>query len=160
MKTKVTLRELSPIVQSLNNFVQIPMPAKYSWRLSRVMKKLQSEIEDFQKSRLELVKQFGEVVDEDDNPVEGADVTMPNARVRIKQDQLEQFTTELEDLLNETIELSFQPIPLSLVMESNMTIADMANLEIFFEDDIDFDEDAVEPEDVTEVHSPQEEVSV
>ena len=134
MKLTITLRELSPIIQSLNNFVQVPLPAKYSWRLGKVMKKLQSEVDEFNKSRTVLFEKYGEEIDEE-NQVKTPPGSSPGKQFRIKEENMEIFTKELEDLLLESLTINFDPIPLSLVEESSMTIADMANLEVFFVDD-------------------------
>lgn len=127
MQLTITLRELSPIVHSLNNFVQVPIPAKYSWRLSKVMKRLQSEVEEFNKSRAALFEKYGEEIDADNVGIEGK-------QLRIKEENMDVFYSEFNELLSESITISFNPIPISLI-ESSMTIADMANLSVFFEDD-------------------------
>lgn len=130
MQLTITLRELSPIIHSLNNFVQVPIPAKYSWRLGKVMKRLQSEVEEFNKSRTALFQKYGEEIDPSDTDSSQSE----GRQLRIKEEHMEVFSSELNDLLSESITFTFSPIPVSLI-ESSMTIADMANLEMFFEDD-------------------------
>lgn len=131
MKLTVTLRELTPIIQSLNNFVQVPIPARYSWRLGKVMKKLQAEIEEFNASKNELFRKYGEEVQ-----IPSQAPGMPAGRqMRIREEHMTQFTSELDELLSESVTINFDPIPISLVENSEMSIADMANLEAFFEDD-------------------------
>lgn len=151
MQLTITLRELSPIIQSLNSFVQVPLPAKYSWRLGKVMKKLQAEVDEFTKSRTALFEKYGEQIEEENraNLPPGAS---PGKQFKIKEENMEVFGQELEELLSESITISFDPIPLSLVEGSSMTIADMANLEVFFEDD----EHPAETDVVEQIATPSE----
>lgn len=131
MELNITLRELSPIIQSLNSFVQVPIPAKYSWRLSKVMKHLQGEVDSFNQHRNDLFEKYGEEVDNPDLP-EG----MPGGKsYKIKPEHVETFQSELNELLSETISIEFDPIPISLVADSPMSIADISNLSVFFLDD-------------------------
>ena len=136
MKLTITLRELSPIIQSLNSFVQVPLPAKYSWRLGKVMKKLQSEVDEFSKSRSELFEKYGEEVEATDT--KSSQGVPTGKQFRIKEENIEAFSSELEDLLAETLSVTFDPIPLSFFEGSKMTIVDMSNLDMFFEDDEEF----------------------
>ena len=131
MNLSITLRELSPIIQSLNTFVQVPIPAKYSWRLSKVMEHLQSEVDGFNQHRNELFEKYGEEVDNADTPP-----GMPGAKsYKIKPEHVDDFQKELNELLYETVSINFEPIPVSLVAESEMSIADITNLSVFFLDD-------------------------
>lgn len=127
MNLEITLKEISPIISSLNNFVQVPIPAKYSWRLSKVMKNLQSEVESFGDHRAKLFEKYGEEFYQEDNA--------KGKQFKIKEENFDIFTKELNELLSEKIKISFDPIPISLIENSNMTIADMVNLEMFFLDD-------------------------
>jgi len=130
MNLDITLKELSAIISSLNSFVQVPIPAKYSWRLGRVMKKLQVEVESFTDQRSKLFEKYGEEVES-----ESEEKKMQGVQFKIKAEHMDVFTKELNDLLQETIEIEFDPIPISLIEDSNMTIADMVNLDVFFFDD-------------------------
>lgn len=130
MNLEITLRELSAIIASLNNFVQVPIPAKYSWRLGRVMKSLQSEVDSFSDHRAKLFRKYGEEV-----KPETEEQKAQGTQFKIKPEHMEKFTKELNDLLSEIIEIEFDQIPISLIEDSKMTIADMVNLDLFFLDD-------------------------
>lgn len=130
MNLEITLRELSAIIASLNSFVQVPIPAKYSWRLGRVMKKLQSEVDSFADHRATLFQKYGEEVEP-----ETEEQKMQGTQFKIKPENMDIFSSELNELLSETIEIEFDKIPISLIEDSNMTIADMVNLDLFFLDD-------------------------
>lgn len=147
MKLEITLRELAPVIQSMNNFVEVPLPAKHSWRLSRVMKKLQEDIQDFNTSRQELFDKYGTEAKMTD---EQAKMASPGSKaIQITEENREVFAKELDELLNETIEIEFEPIPISMFADSNLSIADMANLEMFFDDDIsEVEEKMPTPEEI------------
>lgn len=130
MNLEITLRELSAIIASLNSFVQVPIPAKYSWRLGRVMKKLQAEVDSFTDHRAKLFQKYGEEI-----KPETEEQKAQGTQFKIKPEHMEKFTKELNDLLSEVIEIEFDQIPISLIEDSKMTIADMVNLDLFFLDD-------------------------
>lgn len=132
MQKEVSLRDLSPMIGSLNTFVQMPLPVKYSFRLSKVMKVLQDELQQFETAKQDLFKKLGEPAESDSD---NQQPNMQGTQYKIKPENIDQFQTEMQQLLEEEITLEFNPIPLSVVEETNMTIADMVNLEIFFEDD-------------------------
>jgi len=130
MKIEVTLAELNSVVESLNNLVKVPMPAKYAFRFGKVAKQLQSELADLRTHRNALYTKHGE--------------TQEDGNIQVKPENLQNFYKEVEDLLSEKIDLSFEPMPISLLNDSTVTIADMAWLDKFFVDDLSEDEEGTD----------------
>jgi len=121
MYIEVTLAELNNVVDSLNNIIKLQIPAKYAYRFGKIAKKLQSELIELKEHRNELYRRFGE--DQEDGTIQ------------IKKENMEDFQKEVESLLSEKIKLDFDPMPISLFGECNVSSADMAWLENFFVDD-------------------------
>jgi len=122
MQIEVTLAELNNVVESLNNLVKVPMPAKYAFRFGRIAKAFQKELIELKEHRNEIYRKYG--TEKEDGTIE------------VDKSKLKEFYEEVEGLLSEIIKVDFDPMPLSLLENSNVTIADMAWLENFFIDDL------------------------
>ena len=130
MQIEVTLAELNSVVEGLNKLVETPMPAKYAFRFGKVAKQLQGELQELQQQRNELYKKYGE-------QQENGSLTIPPAKVN-------DFYGEVEELLKESVNVNFEPMPLSAIGDSEVSIATMAWLDKFFVDDLNPDEPAAE----------------
>jgi hypothetical protein len=59
---KLTLRDIAPMIESLNNVMNLPLPAKESYRLGVAAKLIQDRITVYEKARQNLVAKYGEPV--------------------------------------------------------------------------------------------------
>ncbi len=121
MKIQITLAELNGIVDSLNSFVKLQIPIKYAYRFGKVAKILQKELLSFKEQYNNLIKKYGETLDD--------------GNIRVSAEKRSLFIQESDDLQKEIIDIDFEPIPLSALSNTNASIADMAWLEKFFIDD-------------------------
>ena len=112
---KLTIREVAPMLQSLESLMNVPLPAKESYRLGLVAKQIQDKLVVYEQTRHKIVTKYGEKIES-----EGV--------IRVKPENAEQFGREMEGLLAEEIEVNFTPISISLLGESKMSARDMANL--------------------------------
>lgn len=122
MQITITLGELSEVVSSLNNFVKIPLPAKYAYRFQKVAKQLQAEWNDLRKQHDNLVRKYGK---------ENEDGTL----IQVTPENGPQYLKERNELMAETLTIEFEPMPISLLEDGKMSIQDMAWLDRFFLDD-------------------------
>jgi len=125
MEFEITYRELAEMSSSLNRLVQVNMPAKYAFRLQKTMKTLQQELKDLNEHKETLIKKYGEEVDNEQG-----------RSIQVKTEHAETFWNEWNEILEDTVTVSASPIPLSLIEDSEVTIADMALLERFIDDDL------------------------
>jgi len=125
MEFEITYRELAEMSSSLNRLVQVNMPAKYAFRLQKTMKTLQQELKDLNEHKETLIKKYGEEVNNEQG-----------RSIQVKTEHAEIFWKEWNEILEDTISISANPIPLSLIEDSEVTIADMALLERFIDDDL------------------------
>ena len=140
MEFEITYRELAEMSTSLNRLVQVNMPAKYAFRLQKTMKTLQQELKDLNEHKETLIKKYGEEVDNE-----------KGRSIQVKTEHAETFWNEWNEILEDTITITANPIPLSLIEDSEVTIADMALLERFIDDDLSNDSEPVR--EVTETAS-------
>lgn len=120
VKKEVQLSELKQIEPSLNKLVQMQLPVKISYRLSKVLKKISQELNTLEETRQTLVKKLG-VLNEDTQQIE------------VPQDRVQDFVKEMEEVLSESYELEFIPIDIEEITNVTLSPADVINLEMFFE---------------------------
>lgn len=118
---KLTLREIAPMVNSLNAVMNLPLPARDSYRLGVAAKMIQERISVYEQARQNLVSKYGQKLEK-----EGI--------IRVKDENIEEFNKEIESLLQESVEVNMNPIPISLLGDSKVNPNDMANLSPFFSD--------------------------
>lgn len=112
-----------PVFQKI---VEVPFPAKQAFFLSRLTKKLDAEMENFNECRKNLLLKYA-MKDENGKPI------IENDSVRLEQDSALQaaFQQESADLLNAEITLDIEPIPLDWLENATLTPQEMATIETF-----------------------------
>lgn len=120
----LTLREIAPMIKSLNNVMSLPLPAKESYRLGVAAKVISERLEIYEKARQNLIIKFGEKAMDNGKEV-----------IRVTDANMNAYAQEIEGLVSETVEINMKPIPLSLLGDSKVNAIDMINLSPFFVDD-------------------------
>lgn len=90
----VTAQQVIDAIPALNQFAQKELPAKAAYRVSKMVKKLNSESRDIQEQRNKLIVKHGEVFLEN-----GQEST------RVKPESMEAFLAEVKDLLSVEVNL-------------------------------------------------------
>lgn len=120
---KATLKEILQNVESLSKLLNKELPVKTAYRLGRLSKVLQSELDQFNLTRNNLIKKYGKEKD---------------GQYQIEPDDkeaLEKFNKEIEELLTVEINIdSYNPINVDDLGDIKLSAIDMSNLSIFFKD--------------------------
>ncbi len=116
---KLTLKDIVPMVNSLNIVMSLPLPAKDSYRLGIAAKMIQEKLIVYEKARYNLVTKYGEKVESENV-------------IRVKVENIDSFNKEIEELLAESIEINMNPIPIDKLEDNKINAIDMANLSPFF----------------------------
>lgn len=116
---KLTLKDIVPMVNSLNTVMSLPLPAKDSYRLGIAAKMIQEKLIVYEKARYNLVTKYGEKVESENV-------------IRVKVENIDSFNKEIEELLAESVEINMNPIPIDKLEDSKINAIDMANLSPFF----------------------------
>ena len=116
---KLTLKDIVPMVNSLNIVMSLPLPAKDSYRLGIAAKMIQEKLIVYEKARYNLVTKYGEKVESENV-------------IRVKVENIDSFNKEIEELLAESIEINMNPIPIDKLEDNKIYAIDMANLSPFF----------------------------
>ena len=127
----VKISDLLNATETLQKLAQKDFKAKLAWTISKLLKQAEVEIQSFNETRMTLVKKYGEK-DENDELI-----TDDKGNCKIVQESIDDFSNELDELLNTEVEINANKIQMSLLEDVKFTPADMAVLEPF----VDMEED-------------------
>ena len=102
------LGELKQINNVLSEFIKKELPISCAWRLNRFLNSSLKEEEKIEQFRIELIKKYGEEIEE--------------GKWEVKKDNLDNFVSEFNDLLNEQVEIDFQQISVEILEKPNIEI--------------------------------------
>jgi predicted Abi (CAAX) family protease len=111
----LTLLQIKNAEAVLNKLLTSPLPVKVSYRLSKIIKKLNEELTQFESSRQKLFEIYG----------------VPNGQGEIVVDEQNrtQFMKELNQLLAESVQLDDIKIPLDDIEDIKFSAVEIAQLE-------------------------------
>ena len=128
---KVKISDLLNSTETLQKLSQKDFKAKLAWSIARLLKAAEAEIQSFNETRMNLIKKYGE---KDEN---GELVTDEQKNCKIEPDKIEEFSNELNELVDAEVEINAHKIKIESLEDKEFTPAEMSQLEIF----IDFGED-------------------
>ena len=128
---KLKISDLLNSTEALQKLAGKELKAKLAWQVSRVLKLAEKEIQDFNETRMNLIKKYGE---KDEN---GELVTDENNNCKINNESINDFSNELNELIESEIEINANKIKIEDIENIDFTPAEMTQLEVF----IDFGEE-------------------
>lgn len=122
---KVKISDLLNSTDTLQKLSQKDFKAKLAWTIARLLKAAEKEIQEFNETRMNLIKKYGEK-DENDELI-----TDDKGNCKIPEEVLEPFSNELNELINTEVEINANKINIALLEDIDFTPADMAALDPF-----------------------------
>ncbi len=119
---EVKLHEVLGANEVLKRWMPMELPAKTSYRIMRMSKKLASEVKIFEDKRLELVKKYG------------AEVEGKPGMFSVKQENIELFNKDMNDIAEEVVNVDIDLLPLDMLLDAKFTPADMVNMDKFIKE--------------------------
>ena len=123
----VKISELLNSVETLQKLSQKDFKAKLAWQIARLLRSAESEIQSFNETRMNLIRKYGE---KDEN---GELVTDERGNCKIIENEVNDFNTELNDLLNSTVEINANKIDIDQLEDLDFTPSEIAILEPFID---------------------------
>ena len=123
----VKISDLLNSTDTLQKLSQKDFKAKLAWSIARLLKAAEGEIQSFNDTRMNLIKKYGE---KDEN---GELITDEKGNCKIVNESMNEFSTELNDLINSEVEINANKIDIGLLEDLEFTPSDMAVLEPFVE---------------------------
>jgi len=122
---KIKLSQLINSVESLKILQETKLPIKISYRINRLINKLEPELKLFYQKRDDLIKELGEKETENGQEV-----------FKVKEDNMQAFLDKQTELVSEEIEIDwFTPIPLDSLGEISIEPKHIALLSWIFADE-------------------------
>ena len=128
---KVKISDLLNSTETLQKLSQKDFKAKLAWSVARLLKAAEAEIQSFNETRMNVIKKYG---NKDEN---GELITDDKGNCKIEDAHLADFTSELNDLIGQEVEINANKININDLDDCNFTPAEMTQLEPF----IQFDEE-------------------
>lgn len=121
----VKISDLLNSTETLQKLAQKDFKAKLAWSIARLLKSAEAEIQSFNDTRMNLIRKYGQ---KDEN---GELITDENGNCKIEQESINEFTNELNELVNTEVEINANKIDINLLEDIDFTPSDMAILEPF-----------------------------
>ena len=121
----IKMSDLLNSTEILQKLSQKDFKAKLAWSIARLLKEAEKEIQQFNDTRMNLIKKY------DERDEAGDLITDEKGNCKIQQDAVQQFTDELNELVNTEIEINANKIDIELLEDTEFTPSDMSLLEPF-----------------------------
>lgn len=115
------LKQLIDAESALHRLMNTPLPAAVAFRIQRVIRVVQPELQSYEEQRLKLVHELGE---------KGED-----GRTIVTPENMPAFNEQLEALWAEEVELHYKPLPIKDLGNTAVTAADLLALDWLFVDE-------------------------
>ena len=118
---KFRLGQIQDMKESLGRLTNEPLPLKIAFKLNKLVRNMDVNLTVIEEERVKLVKKLG-VENKETNAVE------------IPKDKIPQFQEEFVELMNEEVEIDFEPFKIDDFANAKVTTQDMLKMSMLFED--------------------------
>ena len=125
----IKMNELLNATEALQNLSKKELKARLALSISRILKNAEGEIQNFNENRMNLIKKYGEKDDK------GELITTEDGNCKIPDESIKEFSTELNDILDATIDINANKMTMEQLEDLDFTPKDMAMLEPFIENE-------------------------
>ena len=126
-RMKIQLKELFQAKDVLQKIFNEPMEIKLSYRLSKISRKVESELKEINEQRLKLIDKYADEQKPEDVGKKPKQVSK----------RMEEFVSEFTAFLDTETDIDIQPIPFSLLQNIKLSANDLIAIEKFIEEDKD-----------------------
>lgn len=123
----IKLEELINGADSLRALSQKPLKARCAYAVSKILKAAENEMVSFNETRMNLIRKYGE---KDEN---GELVTDENGNAHVMPESINDFTNELNEVLETTVEISSNKVRIDDLEDVKFTPNEMVQLDSFIE---------------------------
>ena len=124
---KVTIEEILNATPALQILKEQNFDGMTAFKIARMLREVNKEIELFEQSRNELIEKFC-IRDESGKIIEN------NGEIKIDSKYINTFNNEIRKMLNNEIEINAVPLTLNILENLTITPEQAFNLEKFFEE--------------------------
>ena len=124
---KIKLQDLLNSTEALQRLAQTSLKARPAFYVAKLLKAADKEIQEFNETRMNLIKKYGE---KDEN---GELITDENQNCKIPDQDISNFTQELNDLAATEVEINANKLRIDDLETVDFTPNDMSVLELFID---------------------------
>ena len=117
------ITDILNVVPTLQEMANKSFPGATSFKIARLMRELDKEIQLFDKQRTEIAQEFGE------KDASGQLVFTEEGNVKIIESRIEECNAKLESIFNTEIEINADKLSYSLIESSDFTPSQALTLE-------------------------------
>jgi len=114
---KIKLAELVQTKNSSEEIMSIPLDVNTAWILAGNFRKIEPFLKDFEKIRIQKIKEYGE---------EGE-----NGQINVKPENINKFTNELSELLEKEIDVDIKQVAMTDFKTSDGKSVDISSAILF-----------------------------
>lgn len=121
---KVKLLDIVNSREALSTLMNEKLPMVVSYKLAKIFKIVAPELDLLEQQRQKMIRELGEPLSEDEE----------NGAWKVKKENEKEFQKQFEELLQEEVELDFDPVPVSIfdALDDKVSIAPMELAKIAF----------------------------
>lgn len=132
----ISLGEIFNSKESLQKLLEADLPIKIAFRLAKLAKTIEPELNNLEQQRVSLIKRLGTVSE--------------GGNIQVQADKIMEFNKEFNSLLTENVSINFEPIPLSLFgNDLKLSALDLSRIDIFIKNDLEKEEEPSKVKKVT-----------
>jgi len=122
---KIKLMTIKSIEDSLQKLMNKELNVRIAYRLAKVLKIITTELQEVEKARIELIRKYSDAPKQDgkSDPVSG--------QVQVAKEKEQEFFKEFNELLQEDVEIEFEPIDISELDDIKLSPLDLLKLTDF-----------------------------
>jgi len=125
---KVSLNDILNASEAFNTIMQQPFKGSLAFKIARLARELNKEVETFNSERQKLLNEYCE---KDEN---GELVILENGNVKILPDKINEFNEVFNSLLQTEVEINVEKFSNDLIDEFQVSPRQMDSLMAFFEE--------------------------
>ena len=118
---KVTAKDIMDSVEVLKKLMEKDLKAKTSYKISRLVREVEKELNEINKTYQGIVIKYGEPSEENSD------------QYVVKENNIEEYNKEINEFLMSEVELNVNKIPIEELENENFTPTEIIKLEPFME---------------------------
>lgn len=115
---KVSLGEIYMSTSVMNKLIDMPLPARMSFRLARVMREMNDILKNLEEERSKLIKKYGQ-----DNG---------DGNITVSETNKDMFLEEFQSVLEDQVEINWEPIDPDSFGDSTISVAEISKIGFLF----------------------------
>lgn len=119
----MTMNDIFNAVPTLREISTKEFPGFVTFKIARIIRELDKEIQLFETEREKIAYKFGE---KEEN---GELIALENGNIKIPEDKIEECNKELQELFNTEVEINASKLPVNIFETIEMTPVQAMNLE-------------------------------